>query len=88
VRRVPTIHREAGYGFRFRANDGREPPHVHVEGNGGRAKFWLPDGRLVRSEGYNPRQEARIQAIVSENAKDWMRRWHEFFNPPLRPMSA
>jgi hypothetical protein len=40
MRVVPTLHREAGYAFRFRASDQGEPPHVHVEGNGD-AKFWL-----------------------------------------------
>ena len=80
VRHVPTIHREAGYAFRFRANDRSEPPHVHVEGNDGRAKFWLPDAGLVRSEGYNRRQLAAIQIIVAENAERWLRQWHDFFD--------
>jgi len=80
VRTVPTIHREAGYGFRFRANDGSAPPHVYVEGNGGRAKFCLPDAGLVRTEGYNRRQLATLQVIVAKNADDWLRRWHDFFD--------
>jgi hypothetical protein len=77
---VPTVHREAGYAFRFRVGDAGEPPHIHVEGNGGRAKFWLRDSRLVRSEGYNRRQLAAIQEIVSLHEEDWLRRWHEFFD--------
>ena len=80
MRHVPTIHREAGYAFRFRANDRSEPPHVHVEDNGGRAKFWLPDAGLARSEGYNRRQLAAIQLIVAENAERWLRQWHDFFD--------
>lgn len=77
---VPTIHREAGYAFRFRASDRGEPPHVHVEGNDGRAKFWLADRRLARSRGYNPRQLAQIEAIIAERADQWLRRWHEYFD--------
>ena len=48
---VPTLLRKAGYAFRFRANDRGEPPHVHVEGGGGWAKFWLTDGSLADGQG-------------------------------------
>jgi len=36
---MPTLYEERGYAFRFRSSDGPEPPHVHVEGNDGAAKF-------------------------------------------------
>lgn len=78
--RVPTIHREAGFAFRFRANDRGEPPHVHIEGNGGRAKFWLADGMLADARGYNRRQLAQIEAIVDAYADEFLRRWHEYFD--------
>ncbi len=77
---VPTLHRQAGYGFRFRMNDRSEPPHIHVEGHGGRAKYWLADESLVRAERYNRRQLAEIQRIVSVHADEWLRRWHEYFD--------
>jgi len=77
---VPTLHRQAGYGFRFRMNDRSELPHIHVEGHGGRAKYWLADESLVRAERYNRRQLAEIQRIVSVHADEWLRRWHEYFD--------
>ncbi|MEO8510042.1 MAG: DUF4160 domain-containing protein [Chloroflexota bacterium] len=77
---MPTIYREAGYAFRFRANDRDEPPHVHVEGNGGRAKIWLADSGVARPGRYNPRQLAQIEAIVEEHAHDFLRTWHEYFD--------
>jgi Domain of unknown function (DUF4160) len=37
----PTLLREGPYRFYFYAGDGAEPAHVHVEGDGGEAKYWL-----------------------------------------------
>jgi hypothetical protein len=76
---VPTLHREAGHAFRFRAGDREEPPHVHVEGGEGHAKFWLEDGRLADIGGYNRRELATIGAIVAARRSEWLRRWHEYF---------
>lgn len=76
---MPTLHREAGFAFRFRAGDRDERPHVHVEGGDGQAKFWLEDGSLADTEGYNRRQLATMTAIVAEHRLDWLRQWHEFF---------
>lgn len=77
---VPTLHREAGYAFRFRAIDQDEPPHVHVEGNGGFAKFWLAGVRLERSAGYNRRQLMHISRIVEAHADEFEARWHDYFD--------
>lgn len=77
---MPTLLREAGYAFRFRANDRGEPPHVHVEGNGGRAKFWLDGPRLQASTGYNRRQLMQIARIVEDHAREFAARWHGYFD--------
>ena len=77
---VPTLHREAGYAFRFRMNDRSEPPHVHVEGNGGHAKFWLDGPRLQDSAGYNRRQLKQIARIVQAHAGEFEARWHDYFD--------
>lgn len=76
---MPTIHEEAGYAFRFRSSDRGEPPHIHVEGNGGHAKFWLPDLGVSTSTGYNRRQLRQITTIVHIHAAEFLGRWHEFF---------
>lgn len=36
---MPTVHREAGYVFYFYAEEGIEPPHVHVDKGDGTAKL-------------------------------------------------
>lgn len=76
---MPTLLREGGYAFRFRSTDGHEPPHVHVDGNGGAAKFWLADLRLASSTGYNRYQLGQITRIVAANAAGFLEEWHEFF---------
>lgn len=77
--RVPTIHRAAGYAFRFRATDRDEPPHIHVEGNGGHAKFWLHSLGLAKSAGYNRYQLVQIRRIVEAHESQFTSRWHEYF---------
>ena len=37
---MPTLAIIEGYRFFFWSLDLGEPPHVHVEGHGGKAKFW------------------------------------------------
>ena len=80
IRAVPTLHHEAGYAFRFRASDQGEPPHVHVEGNGGHAKFWLDGPRLEKAGGYNRRQLMQIARIVETHADEFEARWHDYFD--------
>lgn len=80
MQRVPTLLREAGYAFRFRASDRKEPPHVHVEGQGGHAKFWLDGPRLQDSAGYNRRQLAQVAGIVEAHAEEFAEKWHDYFD--------
>jgi hypothetical protein len=77
---VPTLHHEAGYSFRFRAVDRGEPPHVHVDGNGGHAKFLLASSRLDRSAGYNRPQLTQIARIVEAHAVEFEAKWHDYFD--------
>ena len=77
---VPTLLREAGYAFRFRATDRGEPPHVHVEGHSGYAKFWLDGRKLEKSAGYNQRQLTQIARIVEEHAGEFEAKWHDYFD--------
>jgi hypothetical protein len=77
---MPTLHRESGYEYRFFSADRDEPPHVHVRGNGGSAKFWLPTLELAASRGYNERQLRQILAIARPRRHDFLDKWHEFFD--------
>ena len=49
---MPTILRVGRYRFFFYASDRAEPMHVHVEGHGATAKFWLDPVRLHASRGF------------------------------------
>lgn len=76
---MPTVRQEAGFVFHFYSADRAEPPHVHVEGHDGFAKFWLPDTGVVSSRGYNRRQPRQLAAIVDRHTAEFLERWHEFF---------
>jgi hypothetical protein len=76
---VPTIRLEGGYRFIFRSADRSEPPHVHVDGHGGDAKFWLPDTGVVTSRGYNRRQLRVVAAIIHARTDEFLEAWHAFF---------
>lgn len=49
---MPEIFRFFGYSFFFYSKE-HEPVHVHVEGNGGYAKFDFEDNRFVLKESKN-----------------------------------
>ena len=76
---VPTIYVEGGYAFRFHSADAEEPPHIHVYGHGGEAKFWIPHDGPVSSRGYNRRELKRMASIIEAHADEFLERWHEFF---------
>jgi len=46
--------------FLFYSGDRDEPPHVHVERERNKAKFWLDPVRLQNSGGYNRNEINRI----------------------------
>lgn len=46
---MPTVFRSGPYRFFFYAGDRNEPPHVHVERESNRAKFWLEPVRMQES---------------------------------------
>ena len=79
---MPTLHREAGFEFFFRAADAPESPHVHVEGNDGRAKIWLrPTLEVAGERGYDRRQMNVILRITREHRDEWLAAWDRFFDP-------
>ena len=77
---MPTVLRHGPYRFFFYAGDADEPPHVHVERDDNKAKFWLDPVRLQNSGGFGRTEINRIQRLVEENREDLLRSWHEYFN--------
>ena len=76
---MPTVLREGPYRFFFYSADSEEPPHVHVERDENKAKFWLDPVRLEDNQGYGRRELNRNRKIVEENVADLLRCWNEFF---------
>jgi hypothetical protein len=56
-----------------------EPPHVHIEREAYRAKFWLDPVRLHESGGFDRSEINRIQRLVEENAGILLGSWNEYF---------
>jgi hypothetical protein len=77
---MPTVLREGPFRFFFFSSDRGEPPHVHVEHDECRAKFWLDPVRLERSQGFSGKELNRIQRIIQENQATLLGSWNEFFD--------
>jgi hypothetical protein len=77
----PTVFENGPYRFFFYSADRHEPPHVHVERESDRAKFWLRPVHLARSGGFSPAELQRIERIVRQHQHALLRAWNEYFNP-------
>jgi hypothetical protein len=76
---LPTVHREGPYRFFFYSADRNEPPHVHVERDVSRAKFWLDPVRLARSGGFGAAELQQVERLVIARASLLLRTWNEYF---------
>ena len=77
---MPTVLRSGPYRFFFYAGDRAEPPHVHVERESSRAKFWLDPVRLQDSGGFSRVELNRMTALVETHHDSLLGAWHEYFN--------
>ncbi len=77
---MPTALRSGPYRFFFYAGDRDEPPHIHVERDDNKAKFWLEPVRLQNSGGFSRTEIGRIQKLVEENREGLLGSWNEYFN--------
>ena len=64
---MPTVLRSGPYRFFFYAGDRDEPPHIHIERDDDKAKFWLDPVRLQNSGGFSRTEINRIQKLVEEH---------------------
>jgi hypothetical protein len=76
---LPTVLRTGPYRLFFYSADRDEPPHVHVEREEEKAKFWLEPVRLESRVGFGRSEIRRIERVVVENAAASLRSWHEYF---------
>src|SRR5208337_5142762 len=75
----PPILRAGPCRLFFYSADRDEPPHVHVEREEGKAKFWLEPARLENSRGSGRPETGRIERLVVENATFLLRSWRGYF---------
>lgn len=75
------VFRFYGFSFFFYSRE-HEPLHIHVEGNGGKAKFeWngtefiLTEKQSIKAGDYR-----KIKSVIDENADIIISRWNEYFN--------
>ena len=76
---MPTIWEHGPYRFFIYSADRDEPPHIHVERERNKAKFWLDPVRLQNSGGYSRSEINRIQRLIEENQKMLLERWNDYF---------
>ena len=76
---VPTILREGPYRFFFYSADRNEPPHIHVERDTQRAKFWLDPVRLARSGRFGAADLQHLERLVIAHEQLFLRVWNEYF---------
>jgi hypothetical protein len=76
---VPTVLRIGPYRFHFFANDGGEPPHVHVTGPSKTVKVWLATLTPVRPAGYAAHELREVIALVGEHRDQLQEKWDEYF---------
>lgn len=77
---MPTVLRHGPYRFFFYASDRGEPPHIHVERDDDKAKFWLGTLMLERSKGFRRKELNRIRQLIKANRTEPLRGWDEYFN--------
>lgn len=78
---MPEVFRLFGFSFFFYSKE-HEPMHIHVEGNGGMAKFDWDGTKFVLREKINIKANdmKKIQAAIDENADLITKHWNNHFN--------
>ena len=76
---MPTVLRSGPYRAFFHAGDGHEPPHVHIERDRSKAKYWLEPVSLASSSGFSRGELMDIYRLISARHVVLLEKWHEYF---------
>ena len=78
---MPEVFRFFGYSFYFYSRE-HEPLHIHVEGNGGIAKFEWNETEFILKEqqGIKNSDLKKIEKVINDNADLIVLRWNHYFN--------
>lgn len=75
----PTVFRARGLRFYFFSRE-ETRPHVHVQGAGGEAKFWVePEIELARNYGLAERTVASALRLIREHEDEIRAAWKAHF---------
>jgi Domain of unknown function (DUF4160) len=77
---MPTVFRHGPHRFFFFANEGFEPPHIHVEADDAYAKLWLNPVSFAGSTGFNGKEMGEIRRLVEQHRDKCEEAWDEFFS--------
>lgn len=75
---MPTVLRIGTYRFHFYSDEGKEPPHIHIEMPEGECKFWLEPIRLARNKGISPLVLRIIEKLVYLHQELFLEKYHDY----------
>ena len=83
---MPTVLRKRGWRFFFYPNEGKEPPHIHVQKAGMEGKFWLnphtQDIQAAYAYNLGPAELREVRAIIKEHFDELISAWNQLRNHP------
>lgn len=74
---MSTVVRLRSLKFKINARD-HNPPHVHVEGKGGKARINLKSFSVMSVDGFNAADVKRIIEVVKYYAPELRATWKEY----------
>jgi hypothetical protein len=77
---MPTVLVRGRFTFYFYANEGTEPPHIHVDAAENSAKYWLNPVELQSNRGFRSGERREIERILEESRTFLLDKWNEFFS--------
>jgi hypothetical protein len=76
---MPVVLRIGPYVFFFYAEEGHEPPHVHVRRDTAEIKIWLDTFETAFTYGFPNHEQRRIIKLAIEHRDFLLEAWHGFF---------
>jgi hypothetical protein len=77
---MPTVIRIGSYRFHFYSDEGKEPPHIHVDTPEGECKFWLDPIRLARNKGVPATDIRKIEKLIFQHNELLKEKYDEYFS--------
>ena len=77
---MPTVLSSGPYRCFFYAGDRYEPPHVHIERDASKAKFWLEPISLQSSAGFSRAELNTIYRLIQQHQPLLLQHWHDYFD--------